>query len=93
MTLLGSEVAVARGGRPDADRAVGQPHPGAVAIGRRVDRDGLDAELVAGADHAHGDLAPVRDEHSLHRGASSNSGWPNSTGCALSTSTLRTVPA
>ena len=68
-------------------------HPGALAIGRRVDGDGLQPELVAGADHAHRDLAPVGDEDSFHRGASSNSGWPNSTGCASSTSTLRTVPA
>ena len=63
------EVALARRRRPDADGAVGEPHPGALAVGGRVDGDGLEAELVAGADHAHGDLAPVGDEDSLITGA------------------------
>ena len=33
-----------------------------VAVGGRVHGDGLDPELVQRADHAHRDLAPVRDE-------------------------------
>ena len=33
-----------------------------VGVGGRVDRDRLDAELVQRADHAHRDLAAVRDE-------------------------------
>ena len=61
------EVALGRRGRPDADGAIGRRHPGSRAIGRRVDRDRLDAELVARADHAHGDLAPVRYEHAAEQ--------------------------
>ena len=74
------------------------------AVGRRVDGDGLDAELVERADHAHGDLAAVRDEdagehQSASRaaggaaiGSSSNSSWPNSTGWAFSTWIATTRP-
>ena len=36
-----------------------------VAVGGRVDGDGLDPELVQCADHAHGDLASIRDEHAV----------------------------
>ena len=59
-------------------------------VGGRVDGDRLDAELVQRADHAHGDLAAVRDEHAREHqtassgcaptGSSSNRSWPNSTG-------------
>ncbi len=35
-----------------------------LAVGGRVDRDRLDAELVQRADHPDRDLAPVRDEDS-----------------------------
>ena len=41
-----------------------------VLVRRRVDGDGLDAELVQRADHADGDLAPVRDEDAVEHGRS-----------------------
>src|SRR4029078_9910046 len=98
------QVAVGRWRRTDAHRAVGELDVERVAVGRRVHRDGLDPELVQCADHAHGDLAPVRDEHSLeHRcpqtaggvrtGSSSNRSSPYSTGCALAAWIERTMPA
>ncbi len=66
-----------------------------VTVGRRVDRNGLDAELVQRTDHPHGDLAPVRDEDAAEHvrqtaggpatGSISNRSVSYSTGCALST--------
>ena len=57
-----AQVALGRRRRPDADRLVGEADVQRVAVGGRVHRDGLDPELVERADHAHRDLAPVRDE-------------------------------
>ena len=63
---------------------------GASASALRVDGDGLDAELAAGADDAQGDLAAVGDRMRLNmRPAAAQStftrksGWPNSTGLAV----------
>ena len=54
----------------DADRLVGVPQVQRVLVDLGVDGDGLDAELLAGADDPQGDLAPVRDENALeHRRA------------------------
>ena len=64
------EVAVLGGRRADADALVGEADMHGVAVGGRVDRDGLDAELLAGAQDAERDLAAVGDEDFLeHRGA------------------------
>ncbi len=65
-----AEVALGRGRRADADRAVGEPDVQRVLVGGRVDGDRLDAELVQGADHAHGDLAAVGDEDTVEHGGS-----------------------
>ena len=46
----------------DADVLVGEAHVQGVPVGLRVDRHGLDAQLLAGQDHPQGDLAPVGDE-------------------------------
>ena len=59
------QVALRRRGRADAHRLVCELDVERVAVGGRVHGDRLDAELVQRADHAHGDLAPVRDEHSF----------------------------
>ena len=56
------QVALGRRRRPDADGRVGHAHVERVALGRRVDRDRLDAELVQRPDHPDRDLTPVRDE-------------------------------
>ena len=60
-------VEVALGCRLPAEgvRLVGQPDVQGVPIELGVDRDGLDAELASGADHAHGDLATVGDQDLL----------------------------
>ena len=52
------------GGRrvADADGLVGELDVEAVLVGGGVDRDGGEAELLAGADDADGDLAAVGDE-------------------------------
>ena len=60
-----AEVAVGAARRADADVFVGEPHVQGVLVGLRIDRDGLDAELAAGADHPQGDLAAVGDEDFL----------------------------
>src|SRR5262249_53311708 len=74
------EVAVAGRRRADADALVGHTHMHGVAVGGRVDGDGLDAQFLAGAQHAERDLAPVRDEDLLEHQSMTASGWPYSTG-------------
>ncbi len=49
-------------GRADAHRLVGEADVRQLAVGVRVDGDRLQAQRVAGADHAGGDLRPVGDE-------------------------------
>ena len=62
------QVAVGAGGLADADGPVGQSEVGGVAVGLRVDRDHLDAQLLAGADDPQGDLATVGHQDPLkHR--------------------------
>ena len=61
------EVALARGGRADADGLVGESHVQRFAVGLGVDGDGLDAELAAGADDAQGDLAAIGDQDFLEQ--------------------------
>ena len=56
------QVALARLGRADADRLVGHADRQRVAVGLAVGDDGRQAEVAAGAEHAHGDLAAVGDE-------------------------------
>src|SRR5262249_54571193 len=73
-----------------------------VGVGGRVHRDGLDAELFCGAQHAQRDLAAVGDQDLVeHRSRRSTlrsysittSGSPYSTGCASSNRIAVTVPA
>src|SRR5262249_59902800 len=68
----------------------------------RMDRDSLDAELLAGAQHPHGDFAAICDQDLFeHRAGPANtrihsmmtSGCPNSTGWPSSNRTWITVPA
>ena len=62
------EIAVARRRRADAHALVGEPHMHRVGVGGRMDGDGADAHLAAGAVDAQRDLAAIGDEHLLeHR--------------------------
>ena len=56
------QVALGRRRRAEADRDVGQPDVGRRGVRVAVDRDGLDAQLAAGADDPDGDLAAVGDQ-------------------------------
>src|ERR1700733_438817 len=60
----GGHVQVREGGlrRPDADGLVGEQHVLGVEIGGRVNCDGLDAELAAGAQDPKSDLAAISDD-------------------------------
>ncbi len=58
------QVALVAVGRPDADRLVGQPQVGGVAVRLRVDGDRLNPQLVAGANDAKGDLTAIGDKDS-----------------------------
>ena len=62
------QVALRRRCGADPDRLVGQADVERVGVGRRVHGDRLDAELVDRADHADGDLAPVRYEDTAEHG-------------------------
>ena len=59
------QVALHRGGRPDAHRPVGELDVERVPVGGRVHGDRLDAQLAQRTDDTHGDLAPVRDENAF----------------------------
>ena len=65
-----AQVALRGRGRADAHRLIGELDVQCVAVGGRVDGDGLDPELVQRADHADGDLASIRDEHSVEHASS-----------------------
>ena len=56
------QVTLGRSRRSDRNGKVGLQHVGSQAIGLRVHRHGLDAELAAGPKDTDGDLAPVRDQ-------------------------------
>jgi hypothetical protein len=59
------EIRIAGGGGADADIVVGEANVKRLAIRFRVDRNGLHAELAAGANHPQSDLAAVGDENLL----------------------------
>ncbi len=67
---LGVEVALARPRRPDADDVIGKAGGNRIHIRFRGAENGLDAEVVARAEHAHGDLAAIGDEQAadVHSG-------------------------
>ena len=56
------QVAARALGGTDADGFVGEARVQAVAVGFGVDRHGADAQVLAGADDAHGDFAAVGDQ-------------------------------
>ena len=59
----GIEVALGGGRRADAHGLVGEAHMRGVGVGVGVHRDRVDAEASQGADHPHGDLAAIGDQH------------------------------
>ena len=63
--LIHQEVGLGRGRRPDRDGLVGHLHVQPVAVGLRVDRHRLDAELLGRLDDPAGDLATVGDQDFL----------------------------
>ena len=62
------EITLRGGGRPDRIGVVGVLDVQGGPVGVRIDRDRLDAEFAAGANHAHRDFAPVGDEHPFEHG-------------------------
>ena len=65
--------------------SVGELDVQRLGVGRRVDRDGFDAELVERADDADGDLATVRYEDTREHGESLRSGHADQHGAAFET--------
>ena len=57
------EIALGRRGRADADGLVSEPHMQGIAVRFRIDRNRGDAQVTAGTDDPHGDLAAVRNEY------------------------------
>ena len=92
------EVGLLRGGASDADRLVGELHMLEVAVSGRVDRNRLDAHLLAGPEDAQRNFAAVRDDqlfnlvHALPPYSRTNSGWSYSTMSPLETRTFLMVP-
>ena len=69
--LLGAQVALARGRRPDRPGLLGQLDVQRIAVGFGINGDGGDPEAARGADHPAGDFTAIGDqdlrEHSHHR--------------------------
>ena len=63
------EIAVLGRRRPDADALVGKAHMHGVGVGGGMHGDGRDAELLAGAQHAQGDLAAIGYEDLVEHGS------------------------
>ena len=62
------QITVGAGGLADADGAIGKLQVGRVAVGLGIDRDDLDAQLLAGANHSQRDFTAVRHQDPLkHR--------------------------
>ena len=66
------EVALGGRRRPDVDGAVGELDVERVAVGRRVDSDGLEPFVATRPDDPDGDLAAVGDQHPPHAGTLSS---------------------
>src|SRR5215475_10299533 len=64
---IDTEIALAGCIAADVHGTVGKPDVPRAPVAVRIHRDGLDPHVAAGADHAHRDLAAVRDENPLHR--------------------------
>ncbi len=89
------EVAVARWRRPDANAFVGKAHMHRLAVRRRVDGDGRDAQFLAGSKNPKRNLAAVRNEYLVEHsfavhsmiisGSPYSTGWPSSTRIAVTT--------
>ena len=60
--LLDRQVGVAGRGAVERVGLVGEAYEQRIAVGLGVDRDAADAGVLAGADHAHGDLSAVGDQ-------------------------------
>jgi len=60
------EIALGRRGRADGDGPIRRAHVGAAAVGRGIDRDGLEALCVTRPDDTESDLAAVGDENTFH---------------------------
>ena len=92
------EIAVGARSRADADGFVSELNVEAVLIGFGIDGDGLDADLLAGADDAEGDLAAI-GETSAAVGAAGpfylrrKRACPNWTGLPFSALISAMVPA
>ena len=99
---IGVEIAVACRRRAEHDRAVRERRRQTLAVRVGDADDALEPERAAGADDAHGDLAPVGDEdpreghHAVSAasdsGSTRNSGAPNSTISPSSTQALAMRP-
>jgi hypothetical protein len=61
------QVAVAGRRRAEPDGEVGEAEVGRVGVGVGEHRDGAEAHLATGAQHARGDLAAVGDQHAVDR--------------------------
>ena len=73
--LVGVQVALGRRPTSEGVGLVGEPHVEGVAVEFGVDRDGGHPQLLAGADHPDGDLAPVGDEDLGEHGCVTYGTW------------------
>src|SRR5262245_30125724 len=83
------EVTFGGDGRADTNGSIGQLDVRSVLVGQTVDGHAFNAEIVASPDDSQGDFPAIGDEDALEHGhlytSTLNSGWPYSTGWALST--------
>ncbi len=62
------KIAVARGRRSDADAFIGEPDVHSIGVRGRMNRNGRNAEILAGAQYPQRDLAPIGYQDFLKHG-------------------------
>ena len=66
--FVDGEIALRRRRRADGMRLVSEPHVQRAGVGRRIDRDGAQAEPLGGAGDAAGDFAAIGDQDGFEHG-------------------------
>ena len=68
--LVGVQIGLARGRRPDQHRLIGLAHMQGLRVGLGIDGDGPDTHAAGGAEHTTGDFAAIGDQNGFEHSRS-----------------------